>query len=171
MESLTLTFREGPRAGSSVAAACAFETVGRTARKASMVVHDPSVSERHAELSWRAGRWHVRDVGSSNGTWLNGRALEPCEGGHGSDEGWVELRDGDELLLGTDSLAEVVVAPTLPPGTTEDDRSVEQMLEEESQRLQERIRARGERAKNQLLEAWQEKKTLLLQAGERVRAA
>lgn len=136
-----------------------------------MVVQDPSVSERHAELSWRGGSWHVRDVGSSNGTCLNGRALEACEGGPGSDEGWEELRDGDELLLGTDSLAEVEVTPRLPPGADEDDRSVEQMLEEESRRLQERIRAQGERIKNQLLEAWEEKKTMLLQRGEQGLAA
>lgn len=38
-------------------------------------IKDAAVSERHAELRWEGNRWTVTDVGSSNGTVLNGRKL------------------------------------------------------------------------------------------------
>lgn len=34
------------------------------------------VSAEHASLSWQEGAWHVRDLGSRNGTYLNGTRLE-----------------------------------------------------------------------------------------------
>lgn len=34
------------------------------------------VSAEHASLSWQDGAWHIRDLGSRNGTWLNGARLE-----------------------------------------------------------------------------------------------
>lgn len=41
-------------------------------------VHDDSVSHVHASISGGNGVWHVKDLGSSNGTVLNGRrAMEP----------------------------------------------------------------------------------------------
>jgi hypothetical protein len=39
-----------------------------------LVVTDPSVSRRHAEIALEAGQLVVRDLGSSNGTWVNGTA-------------------------------------------------------------------------------------------------
>ncbi len=38
-----------------------------------IVLEDETASRRHAELLWRAGGWVVRDLGSRNGTRLNGR--------------------------------------------------------------------------------------------------
>ena len=54
-----------------------------------LVLADDSVSRRHAELLVSDGRWHVRDLGSTNGTWLNGRQV-----------GDAEVRPGDVLHLG-----------------------------------------------------------------------
>ena len=49
-------------------------TVGRT--KASRVhIKDPAVSEKHGEIRWTGAGWELRDLGSSNGTKVNGRAL------------------------------------------------------------------------------------------------
>jgi hypothetical protein len=54
------------------------------------LVSDASVSRRHAELRREGERWLVRDLGSRNGTRVNGmRVLEP-----------VEVRPGDRLSLG-----------------------------------------------------------------------
>jgi pSer/pThr/pTyr-binding forkhead associated (FHA) protein len=39
-------------------------------------VLDPTISRRHAELSLADGRVMVRDLGSSNGTFLNGSRVE-----------------------------------------------------------------------------------------------
>ncbi|HWQ07992.1 MAG TPA: FHA domain-containing protein, partial [Holophaga sp.] len=52
---------------------------------------DESVSRRHAVLFMQEGHWRVRDLGSRNGTLINGRALP---------EGGRALDDGDELQLG-----------------------------------------------------------------------
>lgn len=41
----------------------------------SVVLADPAVSARHATLSFRDGRWWLRDEGSTNGTRLNQRAV------------------------------------------------------------------------------------------------
>jgi len=54
-----------------------------------VVLADPSVSREHAIVDVRAGGAFVRDLGSTNGTFVNGRRVEK-----------QSLRDGDELLFG-----------------------------------------------------------------------
>jgi ABC transport system ATP-binding/permease protein len=64
-----------------------------------VVLADTRVSRRHAEASWRNGAWFVRDLGSANGTFREGRLLatEPVAGtvalrfGHASNGPLVEL--------------------------------------------------------------------------------
>jgi hypothetical protein len=53
------------------------------------VFSDDSVSRRHAELRLEDGLWHLRDLGSTNGTWVNGRRVRE-----------TEVRPGDEVRLG-----------------------------------------------------------------------
>lgn len=63
--------------------------LGRS-RVCDWVLRDPTVSRRHARLCHSNGKWWLRDLGSINGTFLNGwRVL--------SD---VEVRPGDRLSLG-----------------------------------------------------------------------
>ena len=49
--------------------------MGRT-RKSTLHIKDPAVSEWHAEVRWELGSWMLTDVGSSNGTEVNGARLE-----------------------------------------------------------------------------------------------
>jgi pSer/pThr/pTyr-binding forkhead associated (FHA) protein len=42
----------------------------------SVVLPDTSVSSRHASLTLRDSRWWLEDLGSTNGTRINGRAVE-----------------------------------------------------------------------------------------------
>ncbi len=56
-------------------------------------IDDPRASSEHARLAYREGAWSVRDLGSRNGTYLNGQRIEP-RGPHA-------LSKGDELSFGT----------------------------------------------------------------------
>jgi sigma-B regulation protein RsbU (phosphoserine phosphatase) len=63
--------------------------IGRAA-VADVALADPSISRRHASLVRRGDVWLVHDLGSQNGTAVNGRLLrEPAA-----------LKDGDEIRLG-----------------------------------------------------------------------
>lgn len=53
---------------------------------------DKGVSRRHAEFILREGQLHLRDLGSTNGTRLNGQPLQPNR--------LYCLREGDLLQLG-----------------------------------------------------------------------
>jgi len=64
--------------------------LGRS-READIVLDDPNVSRRHAELRPSGAGWLVADLGSTNGVRVNGR---PIDGPH-------PVADGDELELGT----------------------------------------------------------------------
>src|SRR4051794_8489424 len=77
--------------------------IGRSAR-CELRLDDPTVSRRHCLLDV-AGRWAwVRDLGSLNGTFVNGQDI----GSHLRDAGTGEpavggfklLRNGDDLRLG-----------------------------------------------------------------------
>jgi pSer/pThr/pTyr-binding forkhead associated (FHA) protein len=54
-----------------------------------LVFADDTVSRRHAELRFTEGRWMLRDLGSANGTWVNGRRVMEAE-----------VAPGDEVQLG-----------------------------------------------------------------------
>jgi hypothetical protein len=58
-----------------------------------VALSDDSVSRRHARLVSRDGAWIIQDLGSTNGTLLNGEPVGRCE-----------LRPGDRLQLGTQLL-------------------------------------------------------------------
>jgi pSer/pThr/pTyr-binding forkhead associated (FHA) protein len=64
--------------------------IGRAA-DADLPLADPEASRRHARLSLVRGVVYLADLGSSNGTFLNGKAL--------SDES-IELRPGDDVDVG-----------------------------------------------------------------------
>ncbi|MGH2894516.1 MAG: FHA domain-containing protein [Solirubrobacteraceae bacterium] len=54
-----------------------------------VVVSHPSVSRKHARLSFRDGYWVLRDLDSTNGTRVNGKRVVRCR-----------LEPGDRLSLG-----------------------------------------------------------------------
>ncbi|HZC29400.1 MAG TPA: DUF1707 and FHA domain-containing protein [Gaiellaceae bacterium] len=60
------------------------------ARDCDCILGDPTVSRRHALLRRHGGRWSLSDLGSLNGTWVNGRRAV----------GEVEVRPGDEVSFG-----------------------------------------------------------------------
>lgn len=66
-------------------------TIGRNIDRVNIAIdYNPTVSGRHCEVSARGGRFYVRDLGSSNHTYVNGRLVE----------GETELRTGNTLRIG-----------------------------------------------------------------------
>ena len=68
-------------------------TIGRDST-VQLVLRDPETSRRHARLETQNGTVFIRDLESSNGTFLNGRRLEST----------IEVREGDEIDVGTTRL-------------------------------------------------------------------
>ncbi|MYR13026.1 FHA domain-containing protein, partial [Streptomyces sp. SID724] len=63
--------------------------IGRDPANGLRLNHE-TVSRLHAELSARNGRWVLRDLGSTNGTCVNGQRLV----------GSIPVRDGDQVSFG-----------------------------------------------------------------------
>jgi len=61
-----------------------------------ILLDDPQVSRRHAEITWDGARCTVMDVGSHNGTFVNGARLIPNVP--------APLRPGDRVSFGTASV-------------------------------------------------------------------
>lgn len=67
-------------------------SIGRLASN-DVVLSDPNVSRRHAELRRDGSRWVLVDLGSTNGTMVNGKLVRERE-----------LGDGDRVSLGSSEL-------------------------------------------------------------------
>jgi hypothetical protein len=84
-----LVVPKGPLAGQHIVLFDGTACMGR----GSMVdieLSDASVSRRHAEISVEGEEVRIRDLGSTNGTRLNGKQITS----------WHQVRDGDEIRLG-----------------------------------------------------------------------
>lgn len=67
-------------------------SIGRRQGENDIVITDPYCSGRHARLDYADGVFTITDIGSTNGTKLNGAKLD-IDSPH-------ELRDGDEIAIG-----------------------------------------------------------------------
>ncbi|MGH7803044.1 MAG: FHA domain-containing protein, partial [Candidatus Binatia bacterium] len=97
-----------------------------------LVLANATVSSRHARLSRENGSWFVRDVGSTNGTFVNGHRIDSL----------VPLREGDELGVGQFRirLASGEVAPGKPaPAVSPQAPPLDPALELESRKLKEKV--------------------------------
>jgi len=94
--------------------------IGRGLDQDIILPHDQSsISRRHAELIHRDGRWHLRDLGSRNGTQLAGKKVEP--------DVPLPLNDGDIINMGRLELRFVLTDGQLP-GQEEEDALVVKSL-------------------------------------------
>ncbi len=75
-------------------------TLGRTSENIISFPTDPNVSRHHAEIEFRDGEYCLSDLGSSNGTTVNGEKV--------TGEKYLKL--GDVILLGGSSRIEIVPA-------------------------------------------------------------
>jgi hypothetical protein len=68
-------------------------------------ISDITVSRSHAQLTSSADGWSLRDLGSSNGTWVNGRRVT----------GEAPVRPGDQVRFGHTAFR--LTSPYTPPPT------------------------------------------------------
>lgn len=125
MTPLTIRVRTGARSGEVLEVRNGRVTVGRSP-EASLRFdpgRDLEVSALHAELVHRDGDWYVMDLGSRNGTWLDGTRVERER----------RLRTGDrlrfgaqgpevEIRVGEEARSTGAAPPTAPPPETADHR-------------------------------------------------
>jgi pSer/pThr/pTyr-binding forkhead associated (FHA) protein len=64
-------------------------TIGRLA-DCDVVLKDKGASRKHAQLRLRDGAWVITDLGSTNGTRLNGQTIQSRD-----------VSDGDKITIGT----------------------------------------------------------------------
>ena len=79
----------GEPAAGSVFALDAITSIGRDVNN-SIVVDDEFVSANHAALTYRGRAWYVEDLGSTNGTFVNGSPVD----------GLSPIAFGDEVQVG-----------------------------------------------------------------------
>jgi predicted component of type VI protein secretion system len=75
--------------------------IGRSS-SAQVGLLDPEVSRRHAQLEFTRGVVYLTDLGSANGTFLNGNRLK--------NEG-IEVRPGDDIDVGNTRITVLEMAP------------------------------------------------------------
>ncbi len=86
---LVVVASSGQPAPGAVLALDAVTTLGRDLGS-SVVVDDAYASAQHAVLTFRGRAWYVEDLGSTNGTYVNGAAVA----------GVTVLAYGDEIRIG-----------------------------------------------------------------------
>lgn len=115
-----LVIEQGPEPGQTFTLGNAPQTIGRSANNG-IVVNDAEMSRRHAQITPQGGSYVVEDLGSTNGTFINGiRLNQPTALKHGDS-----LEFGDTVRLRywaagmpsemIYSPADDVPTPALPP--------------------------------------------------------
>jgi hypothetical protein len=108
-----LRVTSGPSPGASFQVADG-AVLGR-AKAAAIHLDVKSVSRRHAELHQRAAGWAISDLGSSNGTWVNGTRVRSATALKPSDQVQVgEVVMLVETGLAADDISEAPTARNLP---------------------------------------------------------
>ena len=106
--SFKLSVRQGPRPNLVFELDAESYTIGREAGN-EIVIEDPQVSRRHATLTQQGTTYVLEDIGSTNGTYVNGKRVTAP----------VLLSNGD--LIG---LADTVMLAVQAPLTTSQDATV-----------------------------------------------
>jgi predicted component of type VI protein secretion system len=96
----TLIIRRGPDAEQQFAITEPAVTVGRH-RSCDIQVDEPEVSRQHARITWSGTGYVIEDLGSVNGTFVNGERISAPR----------VLQDGDVIGLGSRALLAFQVSP------------------------------------------------------------
>ncbi|EXB55546.1 FHA domain-containing protein [Morus notabilis] len=90
---LKLVVTNGPREGETLEyKPGATVRIGRIVRGNNLPIKDSGISSKHLTIGSESGKWILRDLDSSNGTFLNDKQIDPNAA--------VDLRDGDVVKIG-----------------------------------------------------------------------
>jgi pSer/pThr/pTyr-binding forkhead associated (FHA) protein len=92
-----LTVESGPDAGNNHRAGDAALRVGRSPDN-DMVLRDPATSGHHARIERRGQQFWIVDLGSTNGTLVNGEPIQE-----------KELNHGDRITVGQNAVGFAIV--------------------------------------------------------------
>lgn len=115
----TLTIIEGPSTGREFSLAQEAMIIGRS-DQSDIVIDAPVVSRRHARIVWRDAKHYIEDLGSSNGTFLNGQQVQEAR----------PLAAGDEIALGHSVRLRFTAPEAVGEGTILEDPVLEGTLME-----------------------------------------
>jgi pSer/pThr/pTyr-binding forkhead associated (FHA) protein len=82
--------RSGPTPGATYSLEGDQIIIGRDSTNGGVVINDSEISRKHARLTFQGGKYVLEDLGSTNGTFVNGQRLA----------GPAVLRSGDVVSLG-----------------------------------------------------------------------
>jgi Domain of unknown function (DUF4388)/Inner membrane component of T3SS, cytoplasmic domain len=111
MTRLALRFISGKYQGGEFPLRANREIVIGRSSDLDMVLVEDMVSRRHAKITTADGNLTIQDVGSTNGTFVNGEKIE----------GVAQLAEGDRILVGT-SIIKVVAVDANSPDSEADAR-------------------------------------------------
>lgn len=97
--------------------------IGRSS-ELDMVLVEDMVSRKHAKIGWQAGKPTIEDLGSTNGTFVNGEKVKQ-----------TRLKEGDRILIGTSILKLIKQGANAPELNDEQvKQNLEQVAAVQSQR-------------------------------------
>jgi len=106
MSQFQLVMRSGPTPGTTFLLEGDQLTIGRDSSNG-VAINDAEISRRHSRLSFQGGKYVIEDLGSTNGTFVNGQRLA----------GPVVLKPGDVISLG-EQIVLMYDAINIDPGAT-----------------------------------------------------
>jgi pSer/pThr/pTyr-binding forkhead associated (FHA) protein len=106
MAQFQFVMRSGPTPGVTFPLEGDQLTIGRDSTNG-VAINDPEVSRKHARLSFQGGKYVLEDLGSTNGTFVNGQRLA----------GPIVLKAGDVVSLG-EQIVLMYDAVVMDPGAT-----------------------------------------------------
>jgi len=97
--------------------------IGRSS-ELDMVLVEDMVSRKHAKITWAAGKLNIEDLGSTNGTFVNGeKILKPSR-----------IKEGDRILIGTSILKLVKAGSSAEMTDAQVKQNLEQVAAQQSQK-------------------------------------
>ena len=95
--------------------------IGRSS-ELDMVLVEDMVSRKHAKITWATGKLNIEDLGSTNGTFVNGeKILKPSR-----------IKEGDRILIGTSILKLVKAGQSIDMTDAQVKQNLEQVAAQQS---------------------------------------